>query len=141
MFVQPPPTPSLRAPRYREKNYRDSHEEEKSGCGQVGDQTNQKGPPARIGGEQTTPIFARGVFLSHEVVGMIQSHQQHDQAAQPVEGRNPGRPLLHRLSAQDGLGEVEGDDSADRQFERDPEHCTEKNAPARLESVFPVLAE
>ena len=79
-----PPPPALPAPGFSKENHAGAHQEENACRTKVGDEASEEGHCVRRDGKRPAPKFTRRVLLGDKVVGVIQGHQNQDQATQRV---------------------------------------------------------
>jgi hypothetical protein len=79
-------TPATRAAGISEQNDAGAHQEEEAWCAEVGHEADEEGKCIRVDRERATPVLPGGVLLGDEMAGVVQRHQDHDRAAQGVEG-------------------------------------------------------
>lgn len=63
-----------------------SHQKEEARRRQVGHQPGNKGQGIVIKGKSPTPVLTGWVLLGHEVVGVVQSHQDNNQPPLGIQG-------------------------------------------------------
>ena len=80
-----------------EEGHACAHEEEEAGRGEMGDCPGEEVERGRVEGGGDKPEFVADVALSDKVVGVIERHDHHDQAAQGVNCRDPVSRMGFRL--------------------------------------------
>jgi hypothetical protein len=81
-----PRLPSFLAPPEEKQGHSYAKEEEEARSSRVGDQAADKRSGCGIYRKQSTPVFARGMLLSDEIVRMIQGHENDQQTSKAIEG-------------------------------------------------------
>ena len=82
-----PGAPALFPSGFGEEQHAHAHQEEKARRAEMRHQAGQEGQGGVVGGKAAAPVLAGRMLLGDEVIGMVERHEDDDQPAQGIEGK------------------------------------------------------